>query len=602
MKAAKIYLDGKLVGFHNNPHDFVNKFKLFRNKGKIESLINIGYKDDTNEVYINTSAGRVQRPLLVLKDGKPILTDKQIDDLKEGKIEFKDLVKEGVIEYLDADEEDNTYIASEVRKAKPEHTHAELDPILLFSMVTSMVPFLDHDMATKTLHGAKMFKQAIGYYASNHALKTDTDSYMLHYPQRHLVKTNTMDLIGAEDRPLIQNFVVAIMPYYGFNMYDAVVLNKGAVDRGLGRLSYYRSYTDKEMLYPGGQRDYFRVPEENSDEHMGAEAYKIIGDDNFPEVECYAERDTVLIAKVSPPKYIEDITEFGLVEEKYEDNSSYIKKGMEGHIDKVYLTSDGDARMIKVKTRTLRVPSNGDKFSSKHGQKGVVGLVAEERDMPVSTRGIIPDLILNPHSIPSRMTVGDLLEMLAGKAASLNGEIIDGTPFSGATLDDIKKILVDVGFRPDGYEIFYDGLSGRPIVGEIYSGVIAYRRLYHIASHKIQARSRGPVQVLTRQPTEGKEKEGGLKFGEMESDCLVGYGAAMLLNEKLVENSDKVSLPLCKDCGIIAIDDRTQGKKYCVSCGSTNVINISMPYSFKLFLDELKAMTIYPKILTKDGI
>jgi len=277
MKAAKVYLDGKLVGFHNNPHDFVNKFKIFRNKGKINSIVNVGYKDDTNEVYINTSAGRVQRPLLVLKDGKPIITEKHVQDLKEGKIEFDDLVKEGVIEYLDTDEEDNAYVAPELKKASAEHTHVEIDPILLFSMVTSMVPFLEHDMATKTLHGAKMFKQAIGYYASNQALKTDTESFMLYYPQRHLVKTNTMDLIDSDERPIIQNFVVAIMPYYGFNMYDAVVLNKGSVERGLGRLSYYRSYTDKEVLYPGGQRDYFRIPDEGSDEHLGAEAYKIIG-------------------------------------------------------------------------------------------------------------------------------------------------------------------------------------------------------------------------------------------------------------------------------------------------------------------------------------
>jgi DNA-directed RNA polymerase beta subunit len=291
-----------------------------------------------------------------------------------------------------------------------------------------------------------------------------------------------------------------------------------------------------------------------------------------------------------------------LVEEKYEDNSSYVKKNMEGFIDKVYLTSDGDARMVKVKTRAVRLPSNGDKFSSKHGQKGVVGLIADEKDMPVGTRGTIPDLILNPHSIPTRMTIGDLIEMIAGKSAALNGEFVNGTPFSGTNIDGIKETLIKCGFRPDGYEIFYDGLSGRPIVGEIYTGLIAYRRLFHIAAHKIQARSRGPVQVLTRQPTEGKEKEGGLKFGEMESDCLVGYGAAMLLNEKLVENSDKVILPVCKECGIIAIDDRTQGKKYCVACGSNNTINISMPYSFKLFLDELKAMAIYPKILTKDGI
>ena len=207
---------------------------------------------------------------------------------------------------------------------------------------------------------------------------------------------------------------------------------------------------------------------------------------------------------------------------------------------------------------------------------------------------------MNPTSISSRMTIGDLLEALSGKAACLRGKEVDGTPFSNEETDDIKKNLIENGFRPDGYETFYDGTTGQLIQGEIYVGIIAYRRLYHMVKNKMQARARGPVQLLTRQPTEGKEKEGGLKFGEMESDCLVGYGAAMLLNEKLVEDSDKVVLPVCSDCGIIAIDDKVQGKLYCPSCNGYSVIEVSMPYSFKLFLDELKSIAIYPKIKIKD--
>lgn len=602
MKSAKVYLDGRLIGFHDNPVELVEKFKASRRKGKIDSLINVGYKEDTNEILINTSGGRIQRPLIVLKDGKPVMTKKHMDDVRSGKTTFDDLVKDGVIEYVDADEEDNILVATNQDKITSEHTHMEIDSAVLFSMITSMIPFLEHDLATKSLHGAKMFKQSIGYNASNNALKTDTDTYQLYYPQKHLVKTKTIDLLRVDERPIIQNMVVAIMPYYGFNMHDALVLNKGAVERGLSRLTYYKTYTDKESLYPGGQRDYFRVVDSESESHLGEDAYKIIGDDNLPEVETFVDRDTVLIAKASPPKFIEDTADFGLVEEKYEDRSSFVNKNKEGNIDKVYLTSDGEAKMIKVKVRASMSPENGDKFSSKHGQKGVVGIVANEADMPVSSRGIIPDLILNPHSIPSRQTIGDLLEMVGGKSASLNGQVVDGTPYSSESIESIKEVLKAYGFRSDGYELFYDGLSGRVIKGEIFTGISSYRRLFHLVSHKIQARARGPVQVLTRQPTEGKQKEGGLKFGEMESDCLVGYGAAMLLNEKLVEDSDKVRLPVCKDSGLVAIDDKITGKRYSLGYSNTEIVDVNMPYSFKLFLDELRAMAIYPRIILQDKI
>ena len=600
MKATKIILNGSLVGFFDDPEKFIQEFKENRRKQLISDIVNIGYKEDSNEIYINTHSGRIQRPLIVIKNGKPLLTQRHIDQLKSGKIKFSDLVKDGIIEYLDADEEDNAYVVSDSKKITSEHTHLEIDSIVLFSLMVSMIPYFNHDLATKVLHGAKMFKQGIGYYASNNNLKTDTESYMLYYPQRHLVKTKTIDMIHADDRGFIQNFVVAIMPYYGFNMYDAVVINKGAVQRGLGRLSYYRTYKDYEMLYPGGQKDVFRPPTEEEDGYLGDDAYKIIGIDNLPEVEQFADKDTALIAKVSPPKFTEELKGFGLVEEKFVGNSTFVKKNMEGWIDKVFVMSSGDQKIVKIKTRTLRLPENGDKFSSKHGQKGVVGLIAEERDMPMSTRGVVPDLLLNPHSVPSRMTIGDLIELLGGKAAAMSMEQIDGTAFSSVPIEKLKEILKENGFRPDGYEVFYDGISGRPILGEIYTGMIAYRRLYFLVKHSIQARARGPVQILTRQPTEGKEKEGGLKFGEMESDCLVGYGAAMLLNEKLVEDSDKVILPVCRQCGIIAIDDKIQGRRYCPACGGTDIANVSMPYSFKLFLEELRAMVIYPKIIIEE--
>lgn len=598
MHKAKIFLDGKLVGFHNNPDKLIEEIKSTRRNGELESLVNVGFAQDTNEVYVNTGAGRLQRPVLTLKDGKPLLTQEHIKQLQAGKITFEELVKKGIIEYIDADEEDNLYIATTPQHATKEHTHMEIDPAGIFSLMTSLTPFIEHDLATKALHGTKMYKQGVGFIGPNHYLRTDTEYYNLFYPQKQLVKTKTTDLIGLEERPIITNLVIAIMPYYGFNTQDGMVLNKGAIQRGLGRTHYYHTYTDKERTYPGGQKELFGITKE--EDGTVSSIYKNIGPDNLPEVETFADKSGVLIAKMAPPRYMESLSELGLVETKYEDKSVFAKKNMEGYIDRVFLSSSGTERLLKVKVRTDRAPENGDKFSSKHGQKGTVGLIAEECDMPISTNGIIPDLLLNPISIPARMTMGELLEMLGGKVASVRGYEVDGTPYSSEPVEDLKKVLMDSGFRPDGYETFYDPKTGQMIPGEIYVGAIAYRRLYHLVRNKLQARSRGPVQLLTRQPTEGKEKEGGLKFGEMESDCLVGYGAAMLLNEKLVEDSDKVSLPVCPECGIVAIDDKSQGKRYCPTCGGFTIVDVVMPYSFKLFLDELRAMAIYPKIKIKE--
>src|SRR3989344_1816186 len=240
-KNAKVYINGRLIGFHNEPLKLTKEIIARRRENKVSEQINVAYHDDTNEVYINTDAGRVQRPLLVVDNGKLRITEAQVDQLKEGKLTWNDLVEQGLLEYLDAEEEENAYIAAEQDELTKEHTHLEIDGAAILSIISSMIPYLEHNMAGKVLHGAKMFKQAQGFAASNFNLRTDTESFLLYYPQKALVKTRTEDIIGLNERPQVQNFVVAIMPY-GFNILDAVVLNKGAVDRGLGRSSYFRAY------------------------------------------------------------------------------------------------------------------------------------------------------------------------------------------------------------------------------------------------------------------------------------------------------------------------------------------------------------------------
>src|SRR3990167_9558490 len=295
-----------------------------------------------------------------------------------------------------------------------------------------------------------MFKQAQGLNASNFNLRTDTESYLLHYSERSLVKTKTMDLIELEKRPQIQNFVVAIMPFYGFNILDAVVFNKGAVDRGLGRSSYFRTYESSENRYPGGQIDRFEIPAEDTVGYLGPEAYKKLGEDGIIQLEQFVGENDVIVGRTSPPRFLEEINEFGVVQEKRREASVTIRKGKEGYVDKVFVTeSEAGNKLVKVKIRSERVPALGDKFSSKHGQKGVVGLIVPEEDMPFTPEGIKPDLILNPHSVPSRMTIGHLLEMLAGKAAAIRAMQIDGTPFTGTPQEDIEAMLHKAGFKPN---------------------------------------------------------------------------------------------------------------------------------------------------------
>jgi len=594
---TKVYINGKLIGFHAEPEKLMKELVKARRSSAIDSEVNFSYNKYTNELYINTDSGRVQRPLIVVENGKPKLTEEHIEKLKKGEMTWDDLIKAGIIEYLDAEEEENALVAETIDDLTPEHTHLEINPVGIVSMITGMIPFLSHNLSGKVLHGAKMFKQAVGLGQLNLKLRTDTEGFLLHYPQKALVKTKIMDLLKVSERPDVQNFVVAILPYYGFNTLDAVVINKGALDRCLGRASYFRVYEATQTRYPGGQRDKFEIPSEEIVGYRGAEAYKALGEDGLAEVESYIGNKQVVIGKTSPPRFLEEIAEFGVVKERRREASVTIRKNMEGWVDSVFLTEgpQGDI-IVKAKIRSERRPEVGDKFSSRHGQKGVVGAIVPEEDMPFTAQGIKPDLILNPHSIPSRMTIGHLLEMLAGKAACMSGEIIDGTPFNDIEQHELEKILIEHGLTPTGMETFYDGITGNRIEGKIFTGVIAYRRLYHMVAHKMQARSRGPVQILTRQPTEGKEKEGGLRFGEMEGETLIGHGASMLLQEKIVEDSDKIVEYVCEKCGIVAVNDRVRNKKYCPVCKSSKVYPVEMSYAFKLLLDELKALGIYPKL------
>ncbi len=597
---TEVFMNGRFVGEVDNGKDFVQQLRTSRRSGSITANLNVMWEESLNHVIIETGKGRTRRPLIVIKDGIPLLTEKHIKQLQKDEIGWNDLIQQGVLEYLDAAEEENALVAFEEKELTPEHTHLEITPLAMMGIVTTLVPFGDFNPSARLSIGSKNQKHAIGFYAANFPVRMDMDVNLLHTPQVPIVQSVMHELSGYAHHPSGQNIVVAVMSYKGYNMEDAIILNRGSIERGFARSSYFRPAISEELRYSGGLMDSICIPDKDVKGYKSEKDYRMLEDDGIISPESKVKEEDVIIGKTSPPRFLYSMEEYSLASNIRRESSVALRHGEKGVVDFVVVTENEEGnRLVQVRLRDQRIPEIGDKFCSRHSQKGIVGMIVPESDMPYSASGIVPDMLFSPHSIPSRMTIAHLLELISSKTGALSGRLVDGTTFDSEPEANIRKELLSLGFRENGTETLYNGITGERMEARIFIGSMYYLKLKHMVANKIQSRARGPIQLLTRQPTEGRAKEGGLRLGEMEKDTLVAHGAALLLKERF--DSDKTVVPVCESCGIIAITDTYKDKRYCPICGdNVEVSDIEISYAFKLILDEFKSLGIYPKLQLKN--
>jgi DNA-directed RNA polymerase subunit B len=606
VEGAKVFVDGNIIGYCNNPEELVKTFRERRRNGEISTEVNIAYftkaQTEAEELHVNCDEGRVRRPLIIVENGVPKLQSKHLEKIALGEWTWEDLVKNALIEYLDASEEENAYVALSMDQVEKEHTHVEIATYTILGIGTSTIPYPEHNQSPRNSYQAAMAKQALGIYATNFQNRVDSRSHILHYPQAPLVETDLMEVMGYKQRPTGQNCVVAVMSFEGYNMEDAIIFNKASIERGLARSTFFRIYEAECRQYLGGLKDKFTVPEPGTRGYRGEQYYRLLEPDGIIGLESSVAGGDVLIGRISPPRFLEEYKEFEVRGPSMRDTSADMRPSETGVVDAIFITESGEgSKLVKVRVRDQRIPELGDKFASRHGQKGVIGLIVPQEDMPFTEEGLVPDLIINPHAIPSRMTIGQFIESLAGKCAAARGKPADGTPFANEGPDEVRKNLVKLGFSHTGSEVFYSGSTGQKFVADIFVGIVYYQKLHHMVADKIHARARGQVQMLTRQPTEGRARGGGLRFGEMERDCLIGHGAAMLLRDRLLEESDKYTLYICENCGQIAFYDMKQRKYICKICDEkAKVAPVVVSYAFKLLLQELQSLCITPKLRLKE--
>lgn len=594
-----VFLNGNILGVVKNYKRLVETFRLMRRAGYISEFVSICPNHQHRFVNIASDGGRVCRPYIIVKNGKPKVTDQYIQELVQGFRSFEDFLHDGLVEYLDVNEENDCAISLYEKEITRETTHLEIEPFTLLGVCAGLIPYPHHNQSPRNTYQCAMGKQAMGSIGYNQRNRIDTLLYFLCYPQVPLVRTKTIDLIQFDKLPAGQNATVAVMSYSGYDIEDALILNKASVDRGFGRCLVYRKQTCLLKRYANQTFDRVMGPSRDAATGEVIWRHRALDADGICSPGERVENKQVLVNKSMPV-----VTASGLQpvapgqpppQPEYRDVPVSYKGPKDIYIERVLVTSNAEeAFLIKILQRQTRRPEIGDKFSSRHGQKGVCGLIVSQEDMPFTDLGICPDIIMNPHGFPSRMTVGKLIELMAGKAGVLEGHFGYGTAFGGDKVEDVCSALVEHGFNYSGKEFVTSGITGEPLTAYIFFGPVYYQKLKHMVLDKMHARAKGPRAVLTRQPTEGRSRDGGLRLGEMERDCLIAYGASMLLLERLMISSDAFEVDVCSECGLMGYSGWCH---YCLS--SHNISTLKIPYACKLLFQELLSMNIVPRLSLK---
>jgi DNA-directed RNA polymerase II subunit RPB2 len=608
----------------------VERLRAAKRGGRIHPQAGITYKAKRREVWINTEGGRLMRPVLSARAVRELLTSVATPhwDSWTDLMRWRTSDGEHVIEYIDPSETENFYIAMTPEEVNADSTHVEIHPSTMLGTMASNIPFPDHNQAPRNAYQSAMGKQAMGMYALNYRDRMDTMANLLWYSTVPLASPYMSQFYRAQSMPSGYNIVVAIMTYGGYNQEDSVMINRAALDRGLFRSEFFRTYKDEEKKnQASGEEERFCRPNPATTRHMKLANYGKLGPDGIVPENTFVDQDDVLIGKVAPIRLrgadgaamaginhaalqaMSSVAAAQAVEaaggKRFRDSSKLMRTNESGYVDRIYRGRNGEGySFVKIRVREERRPQIGDKFASRHGQKGTCGLILEPEDMPQTASGIVPDIIINPHAIPSRMTLAHIMETLIGKLGCEAGFLGDATPFNKhMTVDKISAELLKRGLEPHSNEVLYCGYTGKQMPTSIFTGPIFYQRLKHMTCDKIHSRATGPLVMLTRQPAEGRARDGGLRFGEMERDVMIAHGASTFLKERMMEASDNFEMHVCKGCGLIAVANKGKNIWHCTGCGNTTEFSqVRVPYAYKLFLQELESMNISSRLLPESRL
>ena len=663
--STKIFVNGNWIGAIDEPFELMDTFRLYKRNGLIPIFTSISFNYQHNEINIYTDAGRLTRPIYYMdEDKKESFNRKDVmEKIKSEKLSWTQLVSgikekslekysiksnkiyevselykdagsklddvyemlqknKAVIDYIDTAEEESALIAirqEDLKKSKY-YTHIEIDPSLILGVMGNLIIYPENNPLPRNSFSCGQSKQAVSMYHSNYQMRIDKMGVVLNYGQIPLIKSRYLEYINNEEQPYGINAIVAIMSYTGYNVEDAILINEGSLNRGIFRTTYYSMYEEREesSKVSGLSNSKFANIEKNkvTGTKPGYD-YSHLDDYGMIKENTPVNDKMILIGKISSNLENKDL---------WSDASAKPKKGQLGFVDKSFITDSEDGfNIAKVRIREERIPAIGDKMASRAGQKGTIGLIIPEENMPFTPDGIRPDLIINPHALPSRMTIGQIVECLFGKACTNYGMFGDCTAFQvkGSNHQTYGKMLVEAGFHSTGNQLLYNGMTGEQLESNIYIGPTYYMRLKHMVKDKINYRARGPNTGLTRQPVQGRANDGGLRIGEMERDGVLAHGLSYFLNESFLVRGDEYYMAVCNKSGAIAIYNDAKNiflspfadgpiNFHTNPDGTMNIKNISkfgrsfsivkIPYSFKLLIHELQTMNIQMRIITDENV